>query len=64
MARQGRVTVEPKYREDARVSDAALTQAATISVMPAMADLTAAPAQADFNALLQALRDAGLMATE
>jgi hypothetical protein len=31
--------------------------------MPAMADLTAAPTQENFNALLAALRAAGLMAT-
>jgi SAM-dependent MidA family methyltransferase len=34
-----------------------------VKQMPAMADLTAAPTEVDFNALLAALRAAGLMAT-
>ncbi|EBW5465821.1 hypothetical protein DPT21_01085 [Salmonella enterica subsp. enterica serovar Urbana] len=37
--------------------------AGTVKQMPAIADLTAAPTQADFNGLLAKLRTAGILAS-
>ncbi|MGE1402283.1 head fiber protein [Citrobacter freundii] len=37
--------------------------AGTVKQMPAIADLTAAPTQADFNGLLAKLRAAGILAS-
>lgn len=61
----GTLTVEPKLRADQVASDAALRKAAAepaVTVMPHIAQLTAAPTAADFNGLLTALTTAGLMA--
>ncbi|EAS3168183.1 head fiber protein [Citrobacter werkmanii] len=42
---------------------ATTSTAGTVKQMPAIADLTAAPTQADFNGLLAKLRTAGILAS-
>lgn len=73
--RTGRLMVEPKNRQDRAASDKALagaaaasnpaspTTAGVVKQAAAIADLTAAPTQADFNGLLAKLRAAGQLAT-